>query len=295
MDKFVFAEQLRRAAERTRDFTRTLIIEPLPDAIRFDVRLNQSYDGNPLHLDERVYPDDPERIPEHRRSRLSEDQVVELLWREGAVPEWINLTIEQEDDEYTLIEVECCGRFTTNEQLLYYDDREGRHTPFHVLGPSIPPSYAPESKERYSLNWKLELEDRQALARLRDRAEYVELLSLSGPHFGGPRSETSVLPEPGERGPEGHPGDRAGTRLAPAEVSRVAHPLRVRAVATRVSREVRSEGHCRHSGLGHVDCRIHFRARRAEITACVGGSRTWTRRGLLCRRVSKTWWRRRPG
>lgn len=68
MDKSVFAERLCRAAELTRDFTRKYIVEALPEAIRFEVQLNGSYDANPLHPDERVYPDDPLRIPATLRS-----------------------------------------------------------------------------------------------------------------------------------------------------------------------------------------------------------------------------------
>jgi hypothetical protein len=181
LDKTVFAERLQRAAECTRDFARTHIIEPLPDAIRFDVQLNSSYDGNPLHPDERVYPDDPECIPQHLRSGLSQEEVVELLWREGAVPEWINLTVVQEADQHTLIEMDCCGRFTANEQLLYHA-RQG-YPPFHVLGPPIPPSHDLASKERYSLNWLSKPRDRRALSRLRERAEHVQSLILSGPDF----------------------------------------------------------------------------------------------------------------
>ena len=183
MDKTVFAERLRCASERTRDFARTQILEPLPDALRFDVQLNSSYDGNPLHPDERVYPDDPERIPGHLRSWLTEEQVLELLWRDGAVPEWINLTVSEEDEDYTLIEVDCCGRFTANEQLLYHE-REG-YPPFHVLGPSLPPSHSLESnsKERFSLHWHMKLGDRRELAMVRERAEHVEILSLLGTSF----------------------------------------------------------------------------------------------------------------
>lgn len=181
MDKSVFAERLRRAAEHTRDFTRTLILEPLPDSIRFDVLLNQSFDGNPLHADERVYPDDPRRIPEHRRSLLSEEQAVELLWREGTVPEWIDLAIKQEGGEHTRIEMLCCGRFTANEQLLYHE-QEG-YPPFHVRSPPMPLSQGPEPRERFSLYWYGKPANRRELAGLRERAEGVELLSLSGKGF----------------------------------------------------------------------------------------------------------------
>ncbi len=178
MDKSVFAERLGRAAERARDFARTLVIEPLPDAIRFEVELNSSYDGNPLHPDEHVYPEDPTRIPASLRSRLTRAEVVELLWREGTIPEWINLSVTGEDGEHTLIELACCGRFTANAQLLYHE-REG-YPPFHVLGPSLPPSYDSEGGKRFSLYWHARASSRQELARLRERSTHMETLVLSG-------------------------------------------------------------------------------------------------------------------
>ncbi|MCE9669946.1 hypothetical protein LY474_19285 [Myxococcus stipitatus] len=179
MDKSAFAERLRRAAERARDFARTLVIEPLPDNVLFDVELNCSYDGNPLHPDERVYPEDPTRFPPTQRSRLAREDVVELLWREGAAPEWINLTVKSEDGEHTLIELSCCGRFTANEHLLYHE-QEG-HPPFHVLGPSLPPSYDQEKAERFSLYWGPEVSSPRELATLARRSSHVETLVLSGP------------------------------------------------------------------------------------------------------------------
>lgn len=177
MDKNVFAERLGVAAERARDFARTLVIEPLPDAIRFDVQLNSSYDGNPLHADERVYPEDSTHIPASLRSRLTRAEVVELLWREGTVPEWINLTVKEEDGEHTVIELDSCGRFTANEQLLYHE-REG-YPPFHVLGPSLPPSYDRENEERFSLYWHARASSRRELARVRERSSHMETLVLS--------------------------------------------------------------------------------------------------------------------
>ena len=179
MDKSVFSERLWRAAECARDFARTLVIERLPDAIRFEVHLNQSHDGNPLHPDERVYPEDTERIPASRRSRLTREEAVELLWREGAVPEWVNLSVSREDGEHTLIGLECCGRFTANTQRLYHE-REG-YPPFHVLGPSLSPSYDSEKGGRFSLYWYSEVRSRAELARLRERSLHVETLVLSGP------------------------------------------------------------------------------------------------------------------
>jgi hypothetical protein len=143
--------QLAGAARRAVDFAREFVEEHLPAAVRFRVELNSSYDGNPLHTDERVYPDDRRvHLAEHI-ARMEMEGLVELLWRDGAIPEWINLSVESADEEATLIHVESCGRFTANDALLYYE-HEGR-TPFHVLGPALPPDRMRDHPGRFSLWW----------------------------------------------------------------------------------------------------------------------------------------------
>jgi hypothetical protein len=71
--------------------------------------------------------------------RCTADQVIELLWRDGLVPEWINLSVYSSTTEATVIEVLCCGRYTANSELLYHE-HEG-YPPFHVLGPTLPVGY----------------------------------------------------------------------------------------------------------------------------------------------------------
>lgn len=197
MNKDTFIELLSKASKSSRDFARTMIIEGLPDTVVFKVRLNCSYDGNPLHADERVYPDDRERFTEGQLEGLQIEYVVELLWRDGRVPEWIDISVIDADDEHTIVEARCCGRFTDNDALLYYDE-EGtiavhdpliggpRPSPFHVVGPSLPLSISfDESIEepRFSLYWDTTL-DASQLERLGELADKVERLTLKGHDVG---------------------------------------------------------------------------------------------------------------
>ena len=95
MERSIFAAQLADAARRAVEFAREFVEEHLPDAVRFRVELNSSYDGNPLHADERVYPDDRRvHLAEHI-ARMEMEGMVELLWRDGAFPEWINLSVDR--------------------------------------------------------------------------------------------------------------------------------------------------------------------------------------------------------
>src|SRR5689334_19118076 len=135
MDRELFAGRLHEAAVAARDFAQRYVEETLPDELRFRVRLNSSYDGNPLVRDEVVFPSDSGYEKANEFKDCSEQQVLDLLWRNKRVPEWINLSVIDESGTVTLVEVLSCGRFTADEGLLYHL-REGK-PPFHILGPAL--------------------------------------------------------------------------------------------------------------------------------------------------------------
>ena len=124
----LFRARLELASERAREFAGQWIEERLPEPLRFRVRLNQSYDGNPLHVDERVFPADSDSELAPALADCSLDEVVATLWRDGLVPEWINVSVIGEREHWTLVELLCCGRFTANDELLYH--RESGRPPF---------------------------------------------------------------------------------------------------------------------------------------------------------------------
>jgi len=110
---------------------------------------------------------------------MTEEALVALLWRDGAVPEWINLSVIGIDAGATLVEVMACGRFTANDALLYHA-HEGR-PPFHVLGPALPPDSMRDGPGRFSLFWSVHAKDPTALRRvLTDAATNVRLLVVRG-------------------------------------------------------------------------------------------------------------------
>ena len=108
-----------------------MIAEDLPERLVFRVRLNQSYDGHAPRPGEVRFPADsaPDRaVALHRCDAAT---VVAELWRDGRVPEWINVTVVDETGAETVVEVVCCGRFTDDDARLYHA-WEGA-PPFHVL------------------------------------------------------------------------------------------------------------------------------------------------------------------
>jgi hypothetical protein len=151
MDRNIFEQHLAKATEIVLPFSREFVTNPLPSSCRYLIFPNQSYDGNPLEGDEQVFPE--EALPEGEYlGPFDAARVVEHLWRNGRVPEWVNVTIYSYDERYMYLELLCCGRFSAMEEYLYHKV-EG-YPPFHVLGPNLPPHWeSVEANGKFDLYW----------------------------------------------------------------------------------------------------------------------------------------------
>jgi hypothetical protein len=135
MDRDVFRDRLLGATKRCREFAAGFVLDTLPGSYAFWVVLNCSYDGD-LNEHEVVFPDD---VSKHGRrvGPINAEDVVSLLWRDGRVPEWIDIMVYEADEHATYFELSCCGRFTDQDRFLYYDWTD--FAPFGVKGPAYPP------------------------------------------------------------------------------------------------------------------------------------------------------------
>ena len=132
MKKDDFKENLEKAINGLLDFTRQMVINNLPDTYKFIIKTNCSYDVNELEGDEEIYPDD--KINETSPiNPASTSTVIDYLWRNEKVPQWINVYVSSCDSNFTYITLECCGRYSS---VLNHKDG-----PFRGLGPSIPYHY----------------------------------------------------------------------------------------------------------------------------------------------------------
>jgi hypothetical protein len=179
MEKTLFHARLTSAVETARNFAGRFFLENLPAPIRCRVRLNSSYDGNPLHADERVYPADGSHEQRLATRLISPDEAVELLWRDGMVPEWIDVSVVSRTVQATVVELACAGRFTSNDALLYHE-REGRQ-PFHVVGPALPPGY--QDGQLFSMHQRANCWTRAEYEALRPRRRLAWFVELGGPDF----------------------------------------------------------------------------------------------------------------
>jgi len=151
VEKALFHHHLLRATEIVVPFSREFLHDSLPPSILYLIFPNQSYGGNAISGEETLFPN--ETLSEGSFwGPFDVDQVVGSLWRDGKIPEWINMQIHSYDDINTYLELLCCGRFTSNKELLYHV-KEG-YPPFHVLGPNLPPNWiSVEGSGKFDLYW----------------------------------------------------------------------------------------------------------------------------------------------
>lgn len=140
-----FAKNLDISACLARDFTRKFVTNTLPDTMTYIVSLNCSYDKN-LQEGEKTFPEDLENPV---RYFDNQEDIVNLLWRDGLVPEWIDLHVFKADENFTHINLACCGRFTSNKQLIYH---MYEYAPFIEKGPALPTGY--KEGVKFDLHWR---------------------------------------------------------------------------------------------------------------------------------------------
>ncbi|MGI4789865.1 MAG: hypothetical protein ACRYFS_13560 [Janthinobacterium lividum] len=153
-----FASRLHQSTKHVMAFTRTMVLDHLPDAYLYLIAPNASYDGHARAPEEMVFPEDA--LPRGTRHCEPTNAVgaSHALWRDGRVPEWINISVYRTDAEYTYLQLLCCGRFTANDELLYHK-QEG-FPPFHALSPPIPWEWSrnKHGKLDHTMTWDQQLE-----------------------------------------------------------------------------------------------------------------------------------------
>ena len=133
-----FGQNLAKGTEAVRRNSVQFCWNDLPIENRYFILLNSSFDGNPLAPGEHIFPNHDWPQADTQVARTA-DEVVERLWRDGKIPEWIDITPYEAEQDLLYFELRCCGRFTANEAHLYHK-QEG-YPPFHKFGPIEPVGY----------------------------------------------------------------------------------------------------------------------------------------------------------
>lgn len=130
-----FAQLLDVSTADAIAFAKTMLLDHLPSNVAYRVFPNQSHDHN--RRPDVVYPDDSLNSPDDYLE-MSREQCICFLYRVGRIPEWIDLSVGSADENLTYVDCLCCGRFTDEDERLYYARCE--RGPFGVKSPTFPTS-----------------------------------------------------------------------------------------------------------------------------------------------------------
>lgn len=180
MDRSAFAQHFLNAAQIARDFARKFLEEDLPDEMSFRVHLNSSYDKH-AGADVKLFPGDSSDERTLATKQLDADGVVGLLWRDGFVPEWVDLMVVGLTPTATILDVVSCGRFAADEKQLYY--AQTGIAPFSPRGPVLPFNHVDDV--RFSVYERSSCWSAEDLALTEQNASKVWSLELHGPEFDG--------------------------------------------------------------------------------------------------------------
>ncbi|MGC4094619.1 MAG: hypothetical protein QM756_43220 [Polyangiaceae bacterium] len=146
----------------------------------FRVHLNSSYDAN-AGPDVKLFPDDSSDERTLSTKRLDAEGVVKLLWRDGFVPEWVDVMVVGLTDTSTILDVASCGRFAEDEAELYY--AQTGVAPFSAKGPVLSANHV--DGVRFSIYDRSSCWSADDLALVQQNASKVWSLELHGPEFDG--------------------------------------------------------------------------------------------------------------
>jgi len=143
MTRDEFSLLLAQCTRQCVDLAKRYIVEALPESYTYQLLPNQSCDDHQLEDDQTLYPEDSQPSLDDHIS-LDHDGVVNFLWRNGATPEWIDISVVDITASETVIELLCCGRFTGISTRLYYH-AQGTG-PFGIKSPALPADYIDGAK-----------------------------------------------------------------------------------------------------------------------------------------------------
>ncbi len=140
MDLNTLMERLLRAAQAVVDVSRQYVVDELTDRYVFIISPNKHGEGKKVVGDTEVFPEDS-LPPGQYIGPLDTDGAVKYLWRNGKVPEWIDVHVHSVEDGATVIQLWCCGHYTSMPANSYNEMIDldfADHTPFSVKGPIFP-------------------------------------------------------------------------------------------------------------------------------------------------------------
>lgn len=146
MDRPDFQRRLERAAERARRLAGRFVVEPLPSSFLFilpefdDPRGSRGPEGTIKYFGGRF-------LPSGDLHGASAARAADLLWVDGRVPKWVNLSVEAVTRDATVIRMHSSHSLSpADEDRLKRDiptavDPSDPVEPFRIRGPAMPPGW----------------------------------------------------------------------------------------------------------------------------------------------------------
>ena len=121
MTKQEFLFHLQGASLVSLKFAENYIKNKLTTDFKYNVILNASTD-NPNLTQFDIYPEDNKKM----KLDLTDNEVVELLYRNGKVPVWIDINVLKSNRKSITFNLLCAGRYSDDKKEYYYEHREER-------------------------------------------------------------------------------------------------------------------------------------------------------------------------
>lgn len=148
MDKEIFRLRLEQATRALIEVTAERSTIPLADITNYVIVPNSRVPEDHLnHLEVTRLS----IINRYEGKELSKEQAVDLLWNNGNVPLWINMSVYYVQSGITTIELFCSRRFRPDEDL---NNKVSPYPPFSI-GIAIPPDISElKENQKFDINWR---------------------------------------------------------------------------------------------------------------------------------------------
>ncbi len=138
-EEFIF--HLNGASLVALKFAERYVKDKLTTDFKYNVVLNVSTDNESLTQFD-IYPEDTGII----KLDLTDNEVVELLYRKNKVPVWIDINVLKSSRKSTTFNLVCAGRYTDNKEEFYHNRNGSR--PLGVKSPNLSIDYKEGKKFR---------------------------------------------------------------------------------------------------------------------------------------------------
>jgi len=138
VNKGDFLTYLTSASYHATKFAERYVRNKMVYDFKFEVRLKLSSDPHATDQDHLFNKEDEGVV-----ICQNLHEVVDLLWRDSKVPEWIDVAVKAAAKDYTLLELRCSDRYTGERDKMVYSNRG--QGPFGIKSPSLSIGFDSES------------------------------------------------------------------------------------------------------------------------------------------------------